>query len=173
MDDARDDSRLGMPSILDAALAPELAEPFSLTASFSSLPLPFPFKALVERERVRRVGILEGFPLFRFEPLGAALADVVFLLSNDVPERKIRAFRRDVSAWAFEERCAGVLVFSNRRESSCAVGLHSTVSRRVNVEEKKLAYGLCEHVLPTTLAGAQVFPLRLVWNWALRHCHCP
>lgn len=104
MDDAREDSRLGMPNILDAALAPELAELFSLTAPFSSLPLPFSFKVLAESERVRRVGILEGCSLFRFEPFGPALADVVCLLSNDVPERKSRAFRRDVLVWAFEGR---------------------------------------------------------------------
>lgn len=33
IDDAREESRLGMRNILDAALAPELTEPFSLPAS--------------------------------------------------------------------------------------------------------------------------------------------
>lgn len=68
IEDARDESRLGMRSILDAALAPELLEPFSLTVSISSFRLPLSLTVLVDMERVRRTGMLEGLALFRFDP---------------------------------------------------------------------------------------------------------
>jgi len=41
-EDARDVSRLGKRNILDATLAPELLDPFSLAASFSAFALPLP-----------------------------------------------------------------------------------------------------------------------------------
>ena len=97
IDDAREESRLGMRNIFDAALAPELIEPFSLPASLVSLslPLPFPFTAafvVVDNERVRRIGILDG-PLLRFAPFDCGPAE-----SNDAPERKTAALRRDAPA---------------------------------------------------------------------------